>query len=105
MWAADTLVLPSTSDTFGVVLVEALATGMPVISTRCGGPEGIVDADSGLLVERDDDEALAEAMATMISRSYPEGKLRDRAMRRFSFENVAKQLLGVYASLVTEGRR
>lgn len=104
MWAADALVLPSTSETFGVVLVEALATGMPVISTRCGGPEGIVEADLGLLVERDNESELAEAMVTMIGRSYPEGLLRDRAMSRFSFENVAQQLLGVYASLETRGR-
>lgn len=105
MWTADALVLPSTSETFGVVLVEALATGMPVISTRCGGPEGIVEADLGLLVERDNDNELAEAMVTMIGRSYPEGLLRDRAMSRFSFERVAQQLLEVYGTLETRSRR
>jgi glycosyltransferase involved in cell wall biosynthesis len=104
MWAANTLVLSSTSETFGVVLVEALATGMPVISTRCGGPEEIVEADLGLLVERDNEEALTEAMLSMTARCYSEQKLRDRAMSRFSFETVARQLFQVYATLTTQER-
>jgi glycosyltransferase involved in cell wall biosynthesis len=105
MWTADTLVLPSASETFGVVLVEALATGMPVVSTRCGGPEGIVEDGLGVLVDRDDEPALAEAMVTMIGRSYPETLLRERAMRRFGFETVAQHLLDVYAGLETRARR
>lgn len=105
MWTANALVLASTSETFGVVLVEALATGLPVISTRCGGPQGIVEPDLGLLVERDNEAELAEAMADMVGRRYSERTLRNRAMSRFSFDDVASQLLDVYAKLeVTPGR-
>ena len=103
LWTANALVLPSAFETFGVVLVEALATGIPVISTRCGGPEDIVEPELGLLVEGDDDEALAEAMVAVTTRTYPEGDLRRRAMARFSFENVARMLLGVYRRLETPG--
>jgi glycosyltransferase involved in cell wall biosynthesis len=105
MWGANTLVLPSSFETFGVVLVEALATGMPVISTRCGGPEDIVESGLGLLVEPDDEEGLVGAMATMTAQYYSEGMLRDRAMGRFSFEKIAQELLGIYATLQTEGRK
>jgi glycosyltransferase involved in cell wall biosynthesis len=50
MWKANALVMPSAFETFGVVLFEALATGIPVVATRCGGPEDIVDESVGLLV-------------------------------------------------------
>lgn len=105
MWKANALVVPSAFETFGVVVVEALATGIPVISTRCGGPEGIVEPGLGTLVERDDEEGLARAMVAMTASSYSEGALRDRAMARFSFEKVAQELLAIYGALVKEGGR
>lgn len=104
LWTANALVLPSAFETFGVVLVEALATGIPVISTRCGGPEDIVEPGLGLLVDRDDDEALADAMVSITRRTYSEDELRRRAMVRFSFESVARLLLGVYRGLEMPGQ-
>ena len=100
MWQANTLVLPSSVETFGVVLVEALATGLPVISTRCGGPEDIVEDGLGLLVDNDD--ALVEAMVSIIGRRFSENRVRDRAMHRFSFETVARQLLRIYEIVVND---
>lgn len=99
LWTAHALVLPSAFETFGVVLVEALATGIPVISTRCGGPEDIVEEGLGLLVEPDDEAALANAMVTITGRCFSAATLRDRAMSRFSFEKVAPELLRVYGTL------
>jgi glycosyltransferase involved in cell wall biosynthesis len=99
LWTSNALVLPSAFETFGVVLVEALATGIPVISTRCGGPEDIIEPGLGLLVDRDDDGALAEAMVAVTTRTYSEDELRGRAMARFSFESVARMLLGIYRGL------
>jgi glycosyltransferase involved in cell wall biosynthesis len=103
MWSANALVLASALETFGVVLVEALATGIPVIATRCGGPEEIVEEGLGLLVDRDNEDGLVEAMVTITGQSYPDRILRDRARSRFSFESVAHQLLDVYASLQPSG--
>lgn len=45
----DCFVLPSAGETFGVVYVEAMAAGLPVIATRCGGPEDFVNEDNGIL--------------------------------------------------------
>ena len=103
MWKANALVVSSAVETFGVVLVEALATGIPVISTRCGGPEDIVEAGLGVLLERDDEEHLASAMVAVTGQSYPEDALRERAKARFGFEKVAQELLDVYATLGVEG--
>jgi glycosyltransferase involved in cell wall biosynthesis len=104
MWMANAFVLPSAFETFGVVLVEALATGIPVISTHCGGPEEIVEPGLGTLVDRDDDEGLAAAMVAMTAQSYSENALRDRVKSRYSFEKVAGDLLGIYAAVSTPGQ-
>ncbi|MEM2338894.1 MAG: glycosyltransferase, partial [Nitrososphaerales archaeon] len=52
MWRANVFVLPSYYETFGVVLIEAMATGLPVIATRCGGPEDFVNPKEGSFVEK-----------------------------------------------------
>ena len=62
---ADCFVLASVSETFGVSYLEALSCGVPVIATRCGGPECFVNEHNGLMVEPDDVEGLASAMLTM----------------------------------------
>ena len=67
--SADLLVLPSKAETFGCVLIEALATGLPVVATRCGGPEDIVTHDAlGELCPPDDVNALAQAMLRVIEK-------------------------------------
>jgi glycosyltransferase involved in cell wall biosynthesis len=100
MWKANVLVQPSAFETFGVVLVEALATGIPVISTRSGGPADIVEPDLGWLIDVGDEGGLAKAMVDATRGQVSERHLRDRARSRFSFENVAKDLFNVYADLV-----
>lgn len=81
----DCFVLASRHETFGVVLIEALACGRPIISTRCGGPEDIVTNDCGLLVEKDDPAALASAMRSIATtlETYSPSALRDSARLRF----------------------
>ena len=65
LWNAHAFVLPSHQETFGVVILEAMATGLPVVATACGGPEDIVTPDTGRLVAPDDVDAIAEALAML----------------------------------------
>lgn len=63
MEAADVLVLTSKEESFGMVLIEAAAAGLPCIATRCGGPEEIIDHGvNGFLVSPNDDRAVAERL-------------------------------------------
>ncbi len=96
------LVLPSKLESFGAVLVEALACGTPVVATRCGGPEDIVTDAVGCLVPVDDPHALAEAMDRVLAEPgrYPAEVLRDYAVSNFSYRAVAEQLLGVYREVL-----
>lgn len=63
---SNCLILPSTYETFGVVVVEALATGMPVIVTKCGGPENFVDSENGLIIDVNNIPQLKKAMEKII---------------------------------------
>lgn len=98
---ADCFVLASRSETFGVVYIEALATGTPVIATACGGPSDIVTEENGMLVTVDDAEALAAAMKKMMlsSAKYDHAKIAASASELYSAKAVAAQL-GEYFSAV-----
>ncbi len=85
--ALDLLVHPSWGESFGRVIVEALARGVPVVATRSGGVEEILtDGLTGLLVPREDPGALAAAVHRMIDRPAEAG-----AMARRGKETVEKK--------------
>ncbi len=66
MSAADVFVLPSLYESFGLVLVEAMACGLPLVATRCGGPDTIVEENIGVLVEVDDVQDLARGIEELL---------------------------------------
>lgn len=92
---SDCFVLPSRSETFGIVYIEALATGTPVIATKCGGPEDFVNDSNGLLVDIEDVDGLAAAMQTMMDTigNYDGQKISQYCKERFSAEEISKQIL------------
>jgi len=98
MRESSLLVLSSRSETFGAVLIEAMACGTPVLATRCGGPEEIVTDEVGRLVPKEDVEALATAILEMTSESarYDSGLLRRYAVENFSWEKIADRTVDLY---------
>jgi glycosyltransferase involved in cell wall biosynthesis len=96
------LVLPSRSETFGSVLVEALASGTPVVATRCGGPEDIVTNEVGRLVPKEDPHALAAVIDDTLDslERYPSAVLREYALSRFSWEGVVMKTLSLYEDVL-----
>ena len=96
------LVLSSEVETFGVALVEAMTAGLPVIATRCGGPESIVSPDTGMLVKRNDSFKLAKAMQKMIDRycTYDPNKIRHIALEQYGDKAYVARITETISSIV-----
>jgi len=96
------LVLSSEVETFGVALVEAMTAGLPVIATRCGGPESIVSPDTGMLVKRNDPFKLAKAMQKMIDRysTYDPDKIRHIALEQYGDKAYVTRITETISSIV-----
>lgn len=95
-------VMPSRHETFGVVYAEAIACGKPIIATRCGGPEFIVNEINGRLVDVGDIKALSITMREMAENwsGYNPAKIRKDFECRFSRLAVVSQLKSVYSSII-----
>ena len=96
------LIHPSLWETFGVTCIDAMACGKPVIATKCGGPQEIVNDDVGILVPPGDVKALAEAIGFMLHHyeDYSPEKIAHYARERFSYETVGKRLDEIYHQVV-----
>ena len=101
MRGADLFVLPSLCETFSAPSVEALATGLPVLATRCGGPEEFMRDGLGLLVPPGDTGALTEGLHSMLDHlpAYSRHEVAQYARDHFSPEVVGAILHAIYRSL------
>lgn len=95
------LVVPSRAESFGAVVIEALACGTPVVATRCGGPEEIVTPRVGRLVPTEDPDALAAALGDVLDHPdrYEPAELRGYALERFGAEAVQRRLAAIYGAV------
>jgi glycosyltransferase involved in cell wall biosynthesis len=98
MESSHALMLFSNYENLPCVIVEALACGLPVISTRVGGISEHINAERGILVERGDEAGLQDAIEYMASHiySYDKSALRAYALERFSNEAVAAAFMELY---------
>ena len=96
----DCFVLASQSETFGVAYIEALAMGVPVIATKCGGPEAFVNDENGLLVNVDNLNELSEAMKYMYDNidKYDGESIARKIVEEFSPDAVADRIMEVYTN-------
>lgn len=99
---SDCFVLASRHETFGVVYAEAMCCGVPVIATHCGGTEGLVNADNGLMVDVDDVNGLASAMIYMCEHAdeYDKRLIANSAHGRFAPSAVASRLMQELAKVM-----
>lgn len=95
---AGSVIINSNVETFSVVTGEALAQGKPVIATRCGGPQGFVTPENGILIDVGDTEALTEAMLTVTRNagSYEPVAIRATVNERFSPQAVGQAFLKIH---------
>lgn len=98
----DFFVLPSLVETFSVATAEALASGLPVVVTRSGGPEEFVDDSCGIVVAPGDATALAGGINRMVDslKDYGRDEIARVAKGRFGYESVGSAITDVYSSAV-----
>ena len=96
--SGDFLVLSSNYENMPVVILEALASGLPVVSTNVGGIKEMIDETKGILVEPRNKEALAEAIIKMIEthNDYDPNYLRNSVIEKYGYESVGKFLDSIY---------
>lgn len=102
MAAADFSVLSSCYETFATVLVESLSCGTPVVATRTGIAESIINDQNGLLVTPGDEASLEAAIDRMLDtcRSYSQDMVRASLPPDFSSASVGNKLVDVYNAVL-----
>ncbi len=98
---ADALFLFSNYENMPVVVAEALACGIPVLSSNVGGINEHICEENGLLVPAGDEEALLKAFNTLLNnlaeKKYNAAALHDYAVKNFSYEEVSKKFHDIYS--------
>ncbi len=96
--SGDFLVMSSNYENMPVVILEALASGLPVVSTNVGGIKEMIDETKGILVEPRNKEALAEAIIKMIEthNDYDPNYLRNSVIEKYGYESVGRFLDSMY---------
>jgi glycosyltransferase involved in cell wall biosynthesis len=103
----DVLVMPSRKETFGLVLIEAMSFGLPVIATNAGGvPEIVIDGKTGILVPPGDARALAGAMRTLFEDNELRQEMghrgRERAIQHYRLDHHMAQLEMIFRQAAGE---
>jgi len=104
--SADALVHAGTKETFGLVLLEAMACGRPVVAARASAIPEFVDESVGMLAEPCSATSMADAIAALYERDLDAvgNTARERVLRRFTWHKSFQAQLMAYASLVGIGR-
>lgn len=107
MRKAHLLVVASERESCGAVLLEALASGTPVVSTRCGGPEAFVTRERGELVAVGDAETFSNACDAVLKRSseFDSRKLHLSIIQEYSWDRLASQYVAIYRDAIREHSR
>jgi glycosyltransferase involved in cell wall biosynthesis len=102
--------LSSDEEGFGMVILEAMACGVPVVATRCGGPDGIIDdGKDGFLVPLDDAVLLAERLTLLCRDNVLNEKMgcaaRATIEARYADEVAGQAFVDVWERLLEKARK
>jgi alpha-1,6-mannosyltransferase len=104
--SADALVHAGSSETFGLVIIEAMACGRPVVGVRAGAVPELVDDQVGELAEPESGASMAQAIRRLYERDLDAlgATARERALRRFTWTQVLQLQLSSYAIVLGRSR-
>jgi glycosyltransferase involved in cell wall biosynthesis len=95
---ANAFVLASRGETFGLVYIEALISGLPIIATSCGGPEDFVNDSNGIIIPINDIDKLADSLKRMYNsyKTYDLASISEKAYNKYSPPIIAQELSNLY---------
>jgi glycosyltransferase involved in cell wall biosynthesis len=106
--AADAFVLPTLYETFALVCIEAMASGLPVVATKVGGIEDYLrDGENGLIVARDAAD-LAVKLDRLLNDPELQARLREQGLTTaagYAWEKIAKQYLALFDEVIADRTR
>jgi glycosyltransferase involved in cell wall biosynthesis len=104
---SDVYILSSRLETFGVAALEALACGIPVIATECGGPTEFINEMNGVTCPVEDVDQLARSILYMYNhyKDYNRKKIADDCQKRFSSEAIGKQLENIFEEVIRKSKQ
>lgn len=104
--SCDLLVHPGDCETFGLIVLEAMACGVPVVAARGGGVAELVDDSTGMLVEPNSHEALCDGIETLYRRGLDgPAAAASRKAQEYDWNRIMPQLMRRYASLLATRER
>ena len=98
---SDFLVIASSYETFGMTCIEAMAYGIPVLSTKCGGPETIINPSVGILCEKDDINSLSQALQQAFDQkeNFSPQTIQQHFKTYYSEESAWRNMREIYDSI------
>ena len=102
MQKCNAFIHTSRFETFGIVLIEALACGKPVISTKSGGPNQFINDENGILIDVDDVKGISSAMLLLVENinTYNSSDIRKYCIQNFSEDVVMAKVTHLYEKMI-----
>ena len=99
--AADLFVLPTLYEAFGLVYVDALCFGLPIVTTVNGGSMDIINKDNGILIPPNDTIKLSEAIIEALNKNWDKDKIK-RGAEKYRWDTIYGKYMKLYESVTNK---